>query len=249
MSEWLECFLYRHADLVMANSPGFIEHIRRRGARKIDLVPNGADARMFDPYVNGMPFRQTHGIVNKFVVLYAGAHGMSNNLEVVLEAAQLLADRPEIAFLFLGDGKEKSALQQKAREMALENVAFLPPVPKSEMNLALAGSDACIAILKPIPLYATVYPNKVFDYMAAGKPVLLAIDGVIRQVIEEADAGVFVEPGDPKLLAQAVLKLAEDPTRARQMGLNGRQYVEAHFDRAVLAERLVKVINEMTRES
>jgi glycosyltransferase involved in cell wall biosynthesis len=90
-----------------------------------------------------------------------------------------------------------------------------------------------------------VYPNKVFDYMAAGKPVILAIDGVIRKVVEQAGSGVYTQPGDPAALAQAILRLAGDPQRARQMGLNGRHYVEAHFDRAALALHLAEIVEGM----
>jgi glycosyltransferase involved in cell wall biosynthesis len=133
--------------------------------------------------------------------------------------------------------------------MGLSNVCFLPSIPKLEMAQALAASDACIAILKPIPLYATVYPNKVFDYMAAGRPVLLAIDGVIRQVVEEAGAGVFVPPGDAAALAEAVRRLASDPKAARAMGWRGRLAVEERFDRADIAARLAGIIEEMAASS
>ncbi len=197
LSLWLERFLYRHADQMLVNSPGFVEHIAQRGAREVLVVPNGVDPFMFDPYENGAGYRQQHDLAGRYIVMYAGAHGMSNDLGVVLEAARLLQDQPEIAIVFVGDGKEKPALQAQAAQMGLHNVYFLPPVPKAGMAQALAAADACIAILKPIKMYATVYPNKVFDYMAAGRPVILAIDGVIRQVVEEAEAGVFVQPGDP----------------------------------------------------
>jgi glycosyltransferase involved in cell wall biosynthesis len=113
------------------------------------------------------------------------------------------------------------------------------------MSEALAAADACIAILKPIPLYATVYPNKVFDYMAAGRPVLLAIDGVIREVVEEAQAGVFVPPGDPLALADAIRRLADDPEAARLMGQRGRLCVEQRFDRAELAAKMLSIMEEL----
>ena len=244
LSEWLESFLYRHADCVLVNSPGFIEHVRTRGARRVELVPNGADPRMFNPQDRGDVFRQAHSLEGAFVALYAGAHGMSNDLEVVLEAARLLHDQPEIRLVLLGDGKEKPALLARARELGLDNLLFLAPIPKAEMPQALAAADACIAILKPIPLYATVYPNKVFDYMAAGRPVILAIDGVIRQVIEQAQAGIFVPPGNASALAMAITKIYADP-QARQMGENGRSYVEAHFDRAILADELAAVLESL----
>ncbi len=247
-SRWLEKFLYKHADQLLVNSPGFIEHIRVRGGVKIALVPNGADAAMFDPQADGAEFRKTYGLGKKFVALYAGAHGMSNDLDVVLDAAALLKEKTYIALVLLGDGKEKPRLQARAEELGLDNVYFVPPLPKAEMRGALAAADACIAILKPVEMYKTVYPNKVFDYLAAGRPVVLAIDGVIREVVEQAGAGTFAQPGDPQALADVLLKMAADPAQARQMGLRGRAYLEAHFDRVKLAEELESLMLEMVGE-
>jgi glycosyltransferase involved in cell wall biosynthesis len=244
-SEWLERFLYRGADQVMVNSPGFQVHVKARGAGNIALIPNGADMAMFDPGADGAAFRREHGLADKFVALYAGAHGLSNDLGILLQAADRLRDREDLAIVLLGAGKEKAALQAQAQELQLKNVHFLPPVPKKDMPQALAAADACIAILKPIPLYATVYPNKVFDYMAAGRAVALAIDGVIREVVEAAAGGVFVPPGDPAALAETLADLADDPPRARAMGLNGRRYLEVHFDRAALAGELGELVEKM----
>jgi glycosyltransferase involved in cell wall biosynthesis len=129
--------------------------------------------------------------------------------------------------------------------MGLSNVLFLPPIPKAEMATALAGADACLAILKPIEEYKTTYPNKVFDYMAAGRPVVLAIDGVIRQMVEAAHCGVFAQPGDPAALAQAIRQLAADKVASRQMGLTGRAYLEQHFSRSVVAEKLAGILENM----
>ena len=248
-SEWLEAFLYRHADQMIVNSPGFIDHIRARGATAIELIPNGADPRMFNPDDRGADFRQKHGLQGKFVALYAGAHGMSNDLGVLLEAAEKLRGQPEITIVLLGDGKEKPALIETARKHQLSNVHFIPSVPKTEMAKALAASDACIAILKPVPLYATVYPNKVFDYMAAGRPVILAIEGVIRTVIETARAGVFSAPGDAESLAAAISELAQNPESAQAMGTRGRAYVETHFDRAILGDKLADLFESVVSGS
>lgn len=244
-SLWLERFLYRRADRLVVNSPGFISHVQLRGGREVTLIPNGADPRMFDPSADGAAFRSAHGLEGKFVVLYAGAHGMSNDLGVVLEAAEHLRDRSYIAIVLLGDGKEKPALLARAVELNLTNVHFLASIPKVDMPVALAAANVCLAILKPIPLYATVYPNKVFDYMAAGRGVILAIDGVMREVIESAGAGVFVPPGDPAALVQVIHSLANDPARVEAMGRRGRQHVEAHFDRTVLAAQLMQLMTDM----
>ncbi|MBN1450775.1 MAG: glycosyltransferase family 4 protein [Anaerolineales bacterium] len=248
-SEWLERFLYRHADRVMVNSPGFQEHVEARGAKRVELVPNGADPSMFDPANRGVTFRQSHNLTDKFVVMYAGAHGMSNDLGVVLEAAKILQEvtvTPDIQVVLLGDGKEKANLQAQVDEMGLTNVTFAPSVPKTEMPDALAAADACIAILKPLEAYRTTYPNKVFDYMAAGRPVVLAIDGVIREVVEAAGCGIFAEPGNPSALSDAIRKLAADKEEARTMGLAGRKYLERNFSRASIGAQLIQLLESMT---
>jgi glycosyltransferase involved in cell wall biosynthesis len=245
-SEWLERFLYRRADRVMVNSPGFREHVERRGAKRVDLIPNGADPSMFDPNDSGASFRTRYLLADQFVVLYAGAHGLSNDLGVVLEAAKKV-EGSKVHVVLVGDGKEKPNLQAQAQAMGLTNVTFAPAAPKAEMPAVMAAADACLAILKPLQEYKTTYPNKVFDYMAAGRAVILAIDGVIREVVEAAGCGVFVPPGDADALARAILELAADRETARQMGLAGRAYLERHFSRAALADCLAALLEEMSR--
>ena len=247
-SEWLERFLYKHADQVVVNSPGFIKHVQDRGARNIDLIPNGAEVAMFDPGATGDSFRQKLGLQNKYIALYAGAHGLSNDLGILLEAASQLSSMTDLAIVLLGDGKEKPALLAQAEKLGLSNVYFVPPVPKNEMPVALAAADACIAILKPIPMYDTVYPNKVFDYLAAGRPIVLAMQGVIRKVVEEAQAGIAVPPGDAQTLAGAIRFLADHPQEGHAMGLRGRQHVELHFNRPVLADQMERIMEKMVNK-
>jgi glycosyltransferase involved in cell wall biosynthesis len=249
MSEWLERFLYRRADRVMVNSPGFIAHVTSRGAKRAELIPNGADPSMFNPSNDGDDFRRVNHLEDKFVALYAGAHGMSNDLNVVLDAAKLLMDEKKIQIVLLGDGKEKPMLQARAAQMGLSNVSFVASVPKSEMPNALAAADACIAILKPLEEYKTTYPNKVFDYMAAGRPVALAIDGVIREVVEAAQCGYFAEPGNASALANVIRNLVSDKKKAREMGLNGRKYLEENFSREAIGEKLANLLEEMNRST
>lgn len=239
LSRWLERFLYGKADLLIVNSPGFVEHVSLRGARHVEVVPNGVDVDMFADATAGADLRARTGVrEGDFLIVYAGAHGLSNDLGVVLQAAEVLRDQAHIQIVFLGDGKEKPALQDRAQALRLENVHFLPPLAKDHMASALAESNAGLAILKPLEGYRTTLPNKVFDYMAAGLPVLLAIDGVIRSVVEDAGAGVFVPPGDADHLAEAIREMAANPQRAVEMGERGRRYVRAHYSRADLAGEL-----------
>jgi glycosyltransferase involved in cell wall biosynthesis len=247
LSEGLERFLYRHADCVVINSPGFREHVERKGGRNIVVVPNGVEVSMFSPDNDGAQYRAIHGLQDKYVVLYAGAHGMANDLGIFLAAAERLRRWPEIQFILVGDGKEKGNLMEQARNMGLENVHFHPPVAKEEMPDVLASADVCVAILKPLHAFTTTYPNKVFDYMAAGRPIILAIDGVIREVVEEANAGVFVPPGDPVALAEAIVRVEQNREESERMGKAGRQFVEKHYNRAQLARVMWEVMNETVR--
>ncbi len=240
----LERFLYKHADQIIVNSPGFIEFVKEKGGKEISLIPNGADIALFNNF-NVPEIRKNLGWINKYIVLYAGAHGMSNDLGVVLKAALLLKEEKRIHFVLLGDGKEKSALIHEAEQLDLPNITFMDPVPKNRVAELLSAADACIAILKPIEMYRTTYPNKVFDYMAARKPVILAIDGVIREVVEMAGCGVFCTPGDQKALAAAVINLYNDQDKAILMGKHGYDYLKENFSREKTASDLLDVMNKM----
>lgn len=235
-AEFAERFLYRHADRILINSPGFRSHIQQNGASPdaISLVPNGVDAEQIKPNPVQDGFLREHGLEGKFVALYSGAHGRANDLGVVLDAAHVLREDPSIVFVLVGDGPEKDQLMRRARAQNIENVKFLPPIPKANMPDILSGAGCGIAVLKAIPLFKTTYPNKVFDYMAAGRPVILGIEGAIQEVIEGAQAGISIPPGDGNALAEAVMVLAEDPQLAQKMGARGRDCVERQFDRKML---------------
>jgi glycosyltransferase involved in cell wall biosynthesis len=249
-AEGLERFLYRHANHVVVNSPAYVNHVRGKGvpAERVTLVPNGVETAMFDPDADGTAVRRDLGLIGQFVVLYAGAHGPANDLGVVLEAADCLRRRTDVVFVLVGDGKQRPNLIRQAEELALPNVVFVAAQPKARIPEFLAAADAGLAILKDIPMFTTTYPNKVFDYMAAGRPTVLAIDGAIREVVEAAEGGIFVSPGDPAALAEAVRNLAANRDRCRRMGRSARAYVEAHFERIQQAEKLEEVLTSLVGE-
>lgn len=249
LSRWLERFLYRSATYILVNSPAYRDYLIKKGipAAKIGLIANGVDPDMFDPQADGASLLKTLGLEGKFVVTYAGAMGMANDLGTVLRAAERLRDEPNIHFLMVGDGKERPQLEAMAQSLGLTNVTFGGSYPKQQMAQVLAASGACVATLKDIPMFRTTYPNKVFDYMAAGRPTILGIDGVIREVIEAADGGIFVPPGDDAALAQAVLQLSRDPARAREMGQRARAYVVEHFNRHQQAQEFHHLVQQLIR--
>jgi glycosyltransferase involved in cell wall biosynthesis len=200
---------------------------------------------MFDPLSDGNGVRAKLKLDGKFVTVYAGAMGPANGLDLLLAAAEELKADSRICFLIVGDGKERKRLETAAVARNLVNVCFAGAKPKREMQSFLASADACVAVLQNIPMFRMTYPNKVFDYMAAGRPVVLAIDGVIREVVETAGAGICTAPGDAKSLADAIRFLACHQTEREQMSRNGRSFVEKHFNRSRQSQEFVDLLQRL----
>ena len=245
---WLEGFLYARARHIVVNSPAYRGYLLEKGisAEKITVIPNGVDPNMFDPSADGCEIRNQFHLDGKFVVTYAGALGLAQDLGTILRAASRLRDQSDVHFLFVGDGMERGRLEGQARELGLSNITFTGSHPKSQMAGFLAASDACVATLKNIRMFRTTYPNKVFDYMAAARPTILGIDGVIRQVVEAAGGGIFVSPGDDEALAEAVRTLKDNRPMAEAMGRAAREYVVAHFHRDQQAKQFADLVARLT---
>jgi len=246
-SRRLEKFLYARADHILVNSPAYVDYLIKKGVEpvKITLLPNGVDPTMFDPSSDGNGVRARLKLDDKFVIVYTGAMGPANDLDQLLAAAEQLKPDRRICFLIVGDGRERKRLQSAADAQKLANMVFAGAQPKREMRNFLASADACVAVLQNIPMFRMTYPNKVFDYMAAGRPVVLAIDGVIREVVETAGAGIYTEPGDAKSLADAIRFLACHQPEREQMSRNGRSFVEKHFNRSRQSQQFVDLLQRL----
>jgi glycosyltransferase involved in cell wall biosynthesis len=233
LARWLEMFLYARATHILVNSPAYKEYMIAKGVpeNKVTYIAYGTDVDMFNPGVDGSSIRAALGVDDKFVVLYAGALGQANDIDTILRAAERLKDEDEIRFVLFGDGKERTRLNAEAERMKLSNVIFAGVRAKKEMPQVVASADVCLAILQDIPMFRTTYPNKVFDYMAAGRATVLVIDGVSRELIESSYGGAYVQPNDDKQLAETILDLSKNVDIVKQMGLNAREYLVEHLDR------------------
>ena len=218
LARWLEMFLYARATHILVNSPAYKEYMIGKGVpeNKVTYIPYGTDVDMFNPQVDGSSIRTELGMDDKFVVLYAGALGQANDIDTILRAAERLKGEDKIRFVLFGDGKKRTSLQSEAERMQLSNVIFAGVRPKRDMPQVVASADVCLAILQDIPMFRTTYPNKVFDYMAAGRATVLVIDGVSRQLIESSNGGVFVQPGDDAMLAEKILELSKNADSVRE---------------------------------
>ncbi len=249
LSRWLEAFLYKRATHILVNSPAYRDYMLAKGVSggKVTCIPYGTDVEMFNPSVDGSFIRRKLNLEDKFVVLYAGALGQANDMDTLLRAAQRLKPYDKIHFVVFGDGKERARLEAEAKNKNLSNVLFAGARPKKDMPRIVASADLCLAILQNIPAFRTTYPNKVFDYMAAGRASLIVIDGITRELIESARGGVYVQPADDAMLAQKILELSQNPALVKEMGANAREYLVENLDRRdklnetlILLEKLAK---------
>jgi glycosyltransferase involved in cell wall biosynthesis len=251
LAYWLEAFLYRQADHIVVLTPGFREYLidrKRVASTKITVIPNAADFDLADRLTAGFDrdaFRKQHDMADHFWVIYAGAHGVANQLTTVLQAAAQLSGT-NIRFLFMGDGTDKPRLQTQATALNLPNVRFIDSVSKAMALQFILASQAGIISMQPLPVFRLMFAGKMFDYFSCRVPVLMMIDGISRQVIETAQAGLFVEPENPDDLARQIRWYADHPEQARQHGQQGYDYAKTHYDRVVLAEKYLNLIRDVS---
>ena len=251
IARWVESFIYWRADKFLVNSPAYVDYLVDRGISPelITLIPNGVDPDMFsvsdEAQSAGKAIRKELELENNFVVTYAGAIGQANDIPTIVRAAERLVDHPSIKFLIVGGGKAEAEVRQLIETKGLKNIVMPGSRPKNEMSGVLAGSDVCVATLLNIKMFRTVYPNKIFDYMAAGKPIALGIDGVIREVVEAADGGKFFEPGNDEQLAETLLWMKNNQDDSLKMGQRARKYVVEHFNRHAHSAEFVSLVQSL----
>ncbi|MHC4566247.1 MAG: glycosyltransferase family 4 protein [Planctomycetota bacterium] len=215
-------------------------------AGKVTVIPNASDLDLFRPDLDGSAQRKRLGLGDRFAAIYFGAMGMANGLDYAIKAAKTLAERgkDDIALVLHGSGGERSELEDMVREYKLNNVIFSDLVPdKAEIARIVAGCDACMTIYRATQ-ERTWSPNKMFDALAAGRPVLINVPGWLGETIENNDCGKSLNPHHPEALADALEELAADPDLCRRMGENARALAEREFDRGKLADRLESVLLE-----
>jgi len=244
----IEEFVYRQSRKIFAISDEFKDKLRRKGvaAEKIEVIPNFVDTRLIRPLEKENSFSRAHRLTDKFVVLYAGNVGLSQGLEVILDAAARLGDRREIVFLIVGSGSRRDELAAEAARRGLENVRFLPLQPEADVPLLYAACDvALIPLRRGITEHSV--PCKTYSIMASGRPYIAGVDeaSYVWKLTRRAGSGVCIAPEDKAAMAEAILRLQADPERAREMGRSGRAYVERHFARHAVTGRYRAALEEL----
>lgn len=249
---FMEKISYKKAKAINALTPAFKNSLiekKRIPPEKILMIPNGADLELFSHDADGEKIRRQHNWGDRFVGLYVGAHNKANHLWQLIETAKALKNEPEYLIVCLGAGMDKNALVEKAKQEKLDNIQFLPPVPKTEVASYLKACNVSLVVLKRIDAFKTVYPNKMFDSMSMSKPIVLAIDGVARKLVEDdAQCGIFAEPENAEDIAAKMRYYQQSPDIAKKHGSNGYKYACENYDRRRLAEKYIKAIQDRVVE-
>lgn len=245
LSVWLEEFSYRKADIVTGQTMGIVENISKRGFdKKTYLVTNGVDLSLFGMDKVNKDFIKENSLEGKFVVGYAGIHGLAQGLQTIIKAADILKDYDDIRFVFIGEGPEKPELIEMKERLGLKNVLFLGVQPKKNMPGIVSSFSCAVVPLKKLDLFKGALPSKMFETLASNVPIVLSIEGEAQRLIESADAGICVEPENEREISDAILKLYNKPELREKMGSNGRSYIEEHFDREKITRRFEEILKK-----
>jgi colanic acid biosynthesis glycosyl transferase WcaI len=248
-------FLYRHSDRIVVVTPAFEDFLFERWRvprEKISVIENGVETDLFSP----QPFTREANTVlkrelnaeGKFVVSYIGTMGMAHGLETIIAAASQLQDaNPEIVFLMLGEGAEKERIVALARQRGLNNLRFVDQQPHGRIPAYICASDACLVPLKKTDVFKTVIPTKMLEFMSCARPVILGVDGQARTILEEARAGLVIEPENPDSLVKAIRWLAANREMACKLGENGREHIVRKFSRGQTAEKYIRVLKNLLK--
>jgi glycosyltransferase involved in cell wall biosynthesis len=244
-------FLYQRCDRIVVVSAAFQQHLVEKWGlpvHKISIAENGVETDLFSPGDADRELRDEVGARGRFVVAYIGTMGMAHGLETLIEAAARLQNSaPNVLVLLVGEGAEKEHIEALAQSRGLKNMRFVGQQPRERIPAYIRLADACLVMLKKTELFKTVIPTKMLEFMSCGRPLILGVDGQARKIMEEAQAGIFVEPGDVEALVQAVTQLAGNAEMRASLGGNGRRYILQFLSREQTAKRYIQVLTELIK--
>ncbi len=250
LAYWFEAFIYKRATLINTLTPAFEKKLieeKKVLKNKVIMIPNAADFSLAEKVMqdfDSLKFRKDLNLEDHFIITYVGAHGVANHLIQLIDAAEQLQET-KVVFQLIGGGMKKADWINEVQKRRLNNIVFRDSVPKSEVFKYILASDMGASVLKKVDTFKTIYSNKSFDYMSCKKPIFLLIDGVSRELIEQADCGVYIEPEN---IAEIVSKTKECMNlpieRLQEMGNNGYEYAKKYFDRNYLAKKYIEAIKE-----
>lgn len=242
----LEYWLYHRAAKIVSVTNAFKRILVDNGVpqEKIAVIRNGVDLQAFVPGPKPSDLERRLGLEGKFVAAYVGTLGMAHGLDSLLSAAEQLRDRSNLVFLLVGTGAERAKLEADKERRRLDNVVFVGSVDKEEVKQYWRLCDVALVLLRDVSLFLHVIPSKMFEAMGTGRPIILGVRGESQELLAESGAGIAIAPENPPALAEALVRMMDNPTLCRNMGDAGRRFVEVAFDRRGLATEMLNVLEE-----
>jgi colanic acid biosynthesis glycosyl transferase WcaI len=249
--EALEVWLYRSASGIVVNTRTFHDHITARGvaSRNIELVYNGIDPALFRPQPKNVELLKQHGLSEHFTVGYVGTLGLAHGLTLLIDVAERLEMRSELRFIMIGDGADRETLEADIARRGLDNVRLLGLQPRESMPDWIASIDLLVVMLRDLPVFETVIPSKIFEFLAQERPVILAAKGEIRRMMQEARGALVIDPESQNQLISAIEEVLDHPDEARERAISGRLWVEDGFIRDDLARKMARFLERVQAES
>ena len=241
--------IYKMAIKILVNSPALFENLRCQYAlpeEKLEYLANGADLEFFAPKIDHAFIERQYNLYDKFVVLYTGLLSYAQAPEIMVEAADVLRDKKDIIFLIVGTGPLEEKVKIEAKKLKLTNVIFTGLRSHEEMPRYVALADVCLIPYKDKETFKNNLPSKMFDYLAAGKPMIINLEGEASKILLESQAGILVKPEDPQDLADGILKLYADKFLREKMGALAKTYATNNFDKKELSQRLEIILQNVT---
>lgn len=249
MATWLEKLMYRKSALITGQTQGIVQNISRRFPhKKVFWLKNGVDPDYFKPIPPDGAFRQLLNIpTDTFICLYAGIIGYAQGLDVILDAAKQIPANKNIHFVMVGSGPEKERLQIRINRENIHKVTLYKGVTKQEMPHIIADCNCSVIPLRKLDLFKGAIPSKIFENLAMALPIVLGVDGEARELfINQGQSGVYFEPESAQQLAQCVISLESNRSKAVELGKNGRNFIHSHFNRNTIATDFMNELRQVT---
>ncbi len=246
-AKWLEKRIYQGAKKIAVISNGFKENLVHKGidSGKIEIIPNWVDTNRFHPNTESKHIRQEFNLTNKFVVIFVGSLGIGQKPQNIILTADKLKTQKDIMFVFVGGGVEKKECILLQQKLGLQNVLFIPPQPMEIIPNYIVASDVCLVHLRDIPVFNITVPSKTYEYMASSRPIIMAVKGDAKKLVENARCGLYVEPENPDLLAKAILTLYDDKRLGIEYGKNGRVDAVENYSKDIVTSYYMQMLSNI----
>lgn len=244
---WFEKTIYKNAIHIVALSPGMLDGVVKRDipTEKVSMIPNMSKIDVFGSREKDINLCNKLNLKpDSFKIVYFGAMGIANGMDYIIEGIKHLKDNQEIEFVFIGGGATEPILKDKCEKLSLKNVHFIGGFPLQELSEIVNLCDVSLVTFADLPILATNSPNKFFDSLSAGKPIIVNSPGWTKDLVENHKCGLFVDPKKPEELASKIVYLKENPTICTKMGLSSRNLAESKYDKSILCKKFAAVVKK-----